>query len=150
MFANGFLILYFTFAITIINSDIPANPAGELLKVALASRIPSLAVCGTDSHCKKLEIMMTEFVFEEQQRDGSTFYIPEMKIAKAEEEKPLSSAKGKAKAKPKSAPNKREAAGKDGEEDGVEPKPKKPRKNKNQKKEDDDEGSEASGSSMPW
>ena len=69
----------------------------------MASRLPCLAICRTDSHCKKLEMMPTEFVFEGQQRDGSTFCIPDMKIAKTTDEQPVSKAKAKAKATKKRA-----------------------------------------------
>ena len=72
------------------------NLAGELLKAAMSSRTPCLAICGTDGHCKKLEIMLTEYIYEEQQRDGSTYYIPEMTVkSQNDEPKPKSKAKAK-------------------------------------------------------
>jgi len=100
------------------------------LKAAMSSRLPCLAICGTDSHCKKLEIMLTEFVYEEQQRDGSTYYIPEMQIAKSDEQpQPAPKAKSKAKAKPGPKKRSKGSAGNDtveeGEDGEEEPQPKK-------------------------
>lgn len=133
-----------------------ANPAGELLKAAMASRLPCLAICGTDSHCKKLEMMLTEFIFEEQQRDGSTFYIPEMKIAKTDEQ-PAAVAKAKVKAKAKNANKKRKnAEAKDEKDDEAdpdaeeEPQPKTKKGKKKNKTTEDEPGSDGSGSSMAW
>ncbi|CAK8987498.1 unnamed protein product, partial [Durusdinium trenchii] len=69
--------------------------AGELESVFSCSMLPQEYYMEM-----KLEMMLTEFIFEEQQRDGSTFYIPEMKIAKTDEQ-PEAVPKAKAKAKGK-------------------------------------------------
>ena len=133
------------------------NLAGELLKAAMSSRTPCLAICRTDGHCKKLEIMLTEYIYEEQQRDGSTYYIPEMTV-KSQNDEPKPKSKAKAKPVTKKRPKKNETAPGDGDEEaeaqGEEPEQKKPKttKNKTKKKSVEDEGaaSDGSGSSMAW
>ena len=130
------------------------------MKAAMSMRTPCLAICGSDTHCKKLEMMLTEYIYEEQQRDGSTYYVPEMKIKTSGEKKDDDDeAKSVPKPKqPKKAASKKRAKEEDdeGDENVEKPKAKKGKKRadttKAKKNHDDgeDDGSDGSGSSMAW
>ena len=160
-------VLHSTSALGVVD----ASPGqGEMLKACLLQRLPVLAVCGTEGHSKKLEIAMTEFVFQEQLREGSTFYNPEMSLEKedenADEENQKDAKAEKAKTKPVTKPKPRPPKkGKDDKEqeekepaedkkrpggtDGEKPPAKKPKKKTGKEaKEDEEDG--GSDSSMAW
>ena len=58
---------------------------GEFLKASLASRTKAIAICGTEVHGSRLELLLTEYILSELSREGSTFYRPES-VAKDEDE----------------------------------------------------------------
>ena len=88
---------------------IDASPAqGEMLKACLTMRRPCFAICGTECHSKKLEILMTEFVLEEMGRQGSTFYQPDME--KKDDEKDDEGKGGEEDGEETSKPKKKEDA----------------------------------------
>ena len=54
------------------------SPAqGELCKACLASRTKVVAVCGTECHASRLELLLTSHILGELSREGSTFFRPE-------------------------------------------------------------------------
>ena len=138
------------------------SPAqGELCKACLASRTKVVAVCGTECHASRLELLLTSHILGELSREGSTFFRPES-VAKegGGEGKDDTEKTGKkkkidpeAKPGPKKKPRKtkkaegEEAGGEDedDEDEQEDPKPKKkPRKGKKEEDEDD------AGSSDLW
>ena len=158
-------VLHSTSALGVVD----ASP-GQGEKACLLQRLPVLAVCGTEGHSKKLEIAMTEFVFQEQLREGSTFYNPEMSLEKedekADEEKDAKAdkpVKTKPATKPKPRPPKKGKDDKEQEEkepaedkkrpggtDGDEKPAKKPKTKKTGKEAKEDEEDGGSDSSMAW
>ncbi|OLQ06393.1 hypothetical protein AK812_SmicGene10330 [Symbiodinium microadriaticum] len=50
---------------------------GECCKAALALRVPIVAICGSEAHSQRLELLLTEYIFQEQRRESSTFYRAE-------------------------------------------------------------------------
>jgi hypothetical protein len=87
---------------------IDASPAqGEFMKACLSSRTKAVAICGTESHCARLELLLTDFVLSELSREGSTFYRPD---AMSKDEEDTHEGKGGAgtKAVPKKGPKKRQ------------------------------------------
>lgn len=59
-------------------SVVDLSPAqGEFLKACLAARTKCFALCGTESHAKHLELLLTDWVLSELSREGSTFFRPE-------------------------------------------------------------------------
>lgn len=127
-------------------------------------RVPALAVCGTTPHCTKLELLLTEFLYAELGREGSTYYTPDFD-SKAESETL------EAKAAPKEKPKKKEKVpvkktGKDnkdkGKDNGEEPSEEKtgtkrngdskdqPKPSKKTKKEEAEADDVDSDGSMPW
>ena len=138
----------------------------EFCKACLASRTKVVAVCGTESHGSRLELLLTDHILGELSREGSTFFRPES-VAKdnvngkdeteADKKKTGSGKKkiepdAKTEAKPKKKPRKlkkeeEEADENDDDEGAEDPKPKKkPRKIKKEEDEEDGEGS----SEMWW
>eukprot|EP00438_Fugacium_kawagutii_P024673 Skav230600 [mRNA] locus=scaffold168:96734:100132:- [translate_table: standard] len=136
---------------------VDASPGqGELLKAALTSRTKAVAICGTESHAARLELLLTDFVLGELTREGSTFYRPDS-VSKDGDEEDKTEAPQKVETKkqaktrkaenegaaPKKKQRKPSAAA--AEEAGEETTEKPPKKTKKPKKEaEEDEGDEES------
>eukprot|EP00435_Cladocopium_sp_Y103_P050067 s89_g15.t1 len=127
---------------------------GTACKACLAERLPYFGLTLTETHSKKLELQLTDFVVAEMKREGSTFFRPEacQNPAEEEEKKPPPKSKGskRTKADESANPNppkknKKEEAGETA--GGDEEKPSK-KKKKTEKADEEDEGSE--GESLPW
>ena len=88
---------------------------------------------GTESHCARLELLLTDFVLSELSREGSTFYRPD---AMSKDEEDTHEGKGGAgtKAVPKKGPKKKAGQGEE-----LEPKPKKSKKPKKREADEKDE-----------
>ena len=118
---------------------------GEFLKGCLASRTKAVAVCGTELHGTRLELLLTDYILGELSREGSTFYRPELK----DETEAGPKKKPKSEAKPKAVDKKRPRKSKKDEEDADDdefaevkkPKTKKPKKNVKQEDQEDGEDS---------
>lgn len=137
------------------------SPAqGEFCKACLASRTKAVAVCGTESHGSRLELLLTAHILGELSREGSTFFRPESVAKEGEggdgkdetetdktsgkKKKPNPDAKTEPKPKKKSRKTKKESedADPEEEEEGTDPKPKKkPRKAKKENNDEEDEQS---------
>ena len=144
-------------------SVVDLSPAqGEFCKACLATRTKVIAVCGTDSHASRLELLLTDHILGELSREGSTFFRPETleKDTTAGEEGPQEPKTKKKKGsevsepKPKASEKKRgrkhKHNGQDQEPEEEEPEKvekKKPRNGKG-KKEDDQEEEENASSEM--
>lgn len=64
------------------------SPAqGEFCKACLASRTKIVAVCGTESHASRLELVLTDHILGELSREGSTYFRPESVAKEGEESK---------------------------------------------------------------
>ena len=138
------------------------SPAqGEFCKACLASRTKVVAVCGTESHGSRLELLLTDHILGELSREGSTFFRPES-VAKDNENvngkdetdagkttgkkkkiEPDAKTEAKPKKKPRKLKKEEEEANENDDDEGAEdPKPKKkPRKIKKEEDEEDGEGS---------
>lgn len=141
---------------------VDASPAqGEFLKAALSTRTKAVAICGTESHCARLELLLTEFILAELCREGSTFYRPDS-VSKDgdEEEKKADEPKKKAdsKKKPKRAAEdetqvakkkarKPKAAAEEEEQDETEAEEPKKKSKKTKKKKEEPEAEEGDGES---
>ena len=54
------------------------SPAqGKFCEACLASRTKAVAVCGTESHGSRLELLLTAHILGELSREGSIFFRPE-------------------------------------------------------------------------
>ena len=97
---------------------------GNFAKAALLERIPYYAFTLTESHSKKLEVILTQFLVDEMKKEGSTHFRPE-----ALQEPQVDSAQDL---------KKRPKGGEEGSE--VQPKKKPKAKAKAKNKKDDDDG----------
>lgn len=127
-----------------------------MAKACLQERIPYWGLALSELHCRKTEVVLTDFILSEMRREGSSHYRPECVLEPGTDG--ATDGNGtvpKAKPQPKKKPKTRNTDQADTadttavEGEGQEPAPKKPRKTKKDKKEDeDDEKSDAS--SLPW
>ena len=136
---------------------------GEFLKAALSTRTKAVAICGTESHCARLELLLTEYLLGELSREGSTFYRPES-VSKDDTVEVPNKAEPKKKSKkvtenaePEPVKKKARKAKGAGEEGAGEDKPKaeepKKKAKKTTKKEEEqeaDEGDEESSELWAW
>ena len=110
---------------------VDASPAqGDLLKAALSSRTKAVAICGTESHSARLELLLTDYVLAELSREGSTFYRPDSVSKDTKEEDVAEVPTKETKKRPK----------KTADDDAGEAPPKKPRQSKLPAAAEEDEG----------
>ena len=139
--------------------DLSVGQAG-LAKACVLERIPYWGLALSERHCRKVEVVLTDFVLSEMRREGSSHYRPECVVEPGPDgatdgngtNKPTPKPKGGPKQKPKTAKADQAdtADTATGETDeGQEPALKKPRKAKNDKKEDEEE-EKSEASSLPW
>ena len=124
--------------------------------------VPALAVCGTTPHCTKLELLLTEFLYAELGREGSTYYMPDFDSGEKSEAQvePKAATKEKPQKKTPKNPGKptaskeKEQAQPSEEKNGTkrnaaDSKEKPNKKAKKQEEEVEDEAMDSDGS-MPW
>ena len=76
---------------------------GTAAKACLAERLPYFGLTLSETHGRKLELQLTDYIVAEMKREGSTFFRPEacQNPAEAEEseKKPVPKSKGSKKSK---------------------------------------------------
>ena len=127
---------------------------GDCLKACLLSRCPALAIAGTECHAAKLELILTQFVYEEQQREGSTFWRSEACPDESADEAPEAPTQAETK---KRGQDKERAADKKRPKKKAAPKPKsKPANNDEAEGDEGEDGADADDgagrdeSPLPW
>ena len=124
---------------------------GTAARACLLERVPYFGVCLSESHCKKLEVQLTDFVVTEMKKEGSTHYRPEAcqdpGIEESSEAEPKAKAKGKAKPKPKAG--QADAQGKKNKKTDEEDAGEGQAKKKHTKTEDEQEAA-SDAESLPW
>lgn len=160
-FTAAFLVPFpeptsFEFVFPFLRLDL-ASGGGTAAKACLQERIPYHGICLSETHAKKLEIRLTNWMESEIKREGSTHYRPEA-IAGPEamdddndEDAKTKEKKDKKRKKDDKDDNPKQKKEKKTKDQKAEDKPeKKNNKNKNEENDENQEDEEERSESMPW